>query len=296
MHILFNAAKIPEMIASNLQGYSWSFSHFFLWRAFRLQLDCGEGSAIRLDDHVFRAEVLAISHGHADHCRGLIGLLDARAGLMGANDKALTILYPKQSSSMADWIQEAESFAARRGMASIAFRAMDDGDSFELRNGRVLTAKAVEHQQGQQCMAYRVGRIRRGLKAEYAKLGAAEISKLVRQEPRGTLEEEVFECELAYSGDTLRPAPDFFAKAHVLIHEASFVMPGEADPSKGLHSDVQSVMAAARDAGVRNLVLFHMSKRYESQSSMDDVRSVIEQSGFQGPVMLIRGGYNLPTD
>ncbi len=109
--------------------YSWSFSHFFLWRAFHLQLDCGEGAAIRLDDHVFRAEVLALSHGHADHCRGLIGLLDARAGLKGANDTALTILYPKQSALMADWIREAESFTARRGMAAVAFRAMDDGDA-----------------------------------------------------------------------------------------------------------------------------------------------------------------------
>ena len=145
-------------------------------------------------------------------------------------------------------------------------------------------------------MAYRVGRMRRRLKREYAALDAAEIASLSRKEPRGTLEEEVFECELAYSGDTLRPAPDFFAGAHVLIHEASFVRPGEADPAKGLHSDVQSVLAAAREAGVRNLVLFHMSRRYESDSSLDDVRSVIGQSGFHGPVILIRGGYNLPTD
>jgi len=110
MHLLFNADKLPEAIASNLQGYSWSFSHFFLWRALRLQLDCGEGAA------------------------------------------------------------------------------------------------------------------------------------------------------------------------------------------KGLHADVQSVVAAARDAGVRNLVLFHMSRRYEDDASLDGVRSIIEQSGFRGPVVLIRGGYNLPTD
>lgn len=296
MHMLFNADKLPEAISSNLQGYSWSFSHFFLWRAFRLQLDCGEGAAIRLDDHVFRAEVLAISHGHSDHCRGLIGLLDARAGLKGDNDKPLTILYPKQSFIMDERIREAQSFADRRGMASVAFRAIDDGESFSLRNGRVIRAKAVEHQPGQQCLAYRVGRMRRRLKHEYAILDAAEIARLIRQEPRGTWEEEVFECELAYSGDTLRPEPDFFAGAHVLIHEASFVLPGDADPAKGLHADLQSVVAAARDAGVRNLILFHMSRRYEDDSALDDVRSVIQQSGFGGPVVLIRGSYNLPTD
>ena len=296
MHLLFNVDKLPELIASNLQCYSWSFSHFFLWRAFRLQLDCGEGAAIRLDDHVFRTEVLALSHGHADHCRGLIGLLDARAGLKGDNDKPLSVLYPKQSSSMDNWIQEAQSFASRRGMTWVAFRPLDDGESFSLRNGRVLTAKAVEHDARQQCMAYRIGRMRRRLRREYAALDAAEVSRLVRQAPRGSLEEEVFECELAYSGDTLRPAPDFFAGAHVLIHEASFVLPGDADPTKGLHADLQSVAAAAHDAGVRNLVLFHMSRRYEDDTSLDGVRSVIEQSGFLGPVVLIRGAYNLPTD
>ncbi len=296
MHHLFNVASLPEVISSSLQGYSWSFSHFFLWRAFRLQLDCGEGAAIRLDDHVFRAEVLALSHGHSDHCRGLIGLLEARAGLMGDNDKPLTILYPRQSSSMSERIQEAESYGVKRGLLSVAFRAMDDGDSHELRNGRVLTAKAVEHQPGQQCMAYRVGRMRRRLKREYATLDPAEIARLARQVPRGSLDEEVFECELAYSGDTLRPEPEFFAGAQVLIHEASFMLPGDADPAKGLHADVQSVLAAARDARVRNLILFHMSRRYEGETALDGVRAVIEQSDFHGPVMLIRGGYNLPTD
>ena len=59
-------------------------------------------------------------------------------------------------------------------------------------------------------MPYRIGRMRRRLKHEYAALGPAEIARLVRQSPRDTLEEEVFECELAYSGDTLKPAPDFF--------------------------------------------------------------------------------------
>ena len=204
--------------------------------------------------------------------------------------------YPKQSSSMAYWIREAQNFAARRDLASVSFQPMDNGESYALRNGRVLTAIAVEHEAGQECFAYRVGHMRRRLRLEYAKLDAAQIAQLVRQAPRGTLEEESFECELAYSGDTQRPAPGFFVGAHVLIHEASFVVPGDADPAKGLHADVQSVVAAARDAGVRNLVLFHMSRRYEDDASLDGVRSIIEQSGFRGPVVLMRGGYNLPTD
>jgi hypothetical protein len=74
----------------------------------------------------------------------------------------------------------------------------------------------------------------------------------------------------------------------------SFVLPDDADPAKGLHADLQTVVAAARDVGVRNLILFHMSRRYEDESALDDVRSVIQKSGFGGPVVLIRGSLESP--
>jgi hypothetical protein len=30
MYMTFNCQALPEIVASNLQGLSWSFSHFFL--------------------------------------------------------------------------------------------------------------------------------------------------------------------------------------------------------------------------------------------------------------------------
>jgi ribonuclease BN (tRNA processing enzyme) len=59
--------------------------------------DCGEGAGIRLDDHVFVPEVLAISHIHLDHCRGLVGFLGVRWGIKGVNNKELGVVYPAGS-------------------------------------------------------------------------------------------------------------------------------------------------------------------------------------------------------
>jgi ribonuclease Z len=238
MHYAINRDAMPESIASNLQAFSWSFSHFFMWRAFRLMFDCGEGAAIRLDSHVFRAEVLALSHSHSDHCRGLIGFIEARAGLKGDNDKPLTILYPEGSTTMAQWIDPAMALCERRGIETIQFRPIGDGDSFALRNGRELKAIAVPHQPGDTCLAYRIGRTRRRLKPEFRSLPGNEIAALAKTRSKEELEEDWYECELAYSGDTERLDPDFCTGAHVLIHEASFLNPEDADSEKGIHAGV----------------------------------------------------------
>jgi ribonuclease BN (tRNA processing enzyme) len=90
--------------------------------------------------------------------------------------------------------------------------------------------------------------------------------------------------------------PSFYNEAQVLIHETSFLYPEDADKQKGIHTDLKSLLPSVRDGGVRNLILFHSSRRYELDTLKTEIQKIIEDSSLNCPVILIRGAYNLLTD
>ncbi len=292
----FSVARAPDSVASNLQGYSWSFSHFFLWRPRGVLFDCGEGAGIRLDSHVFRVDTLAITHAHSDHCRGIEGLLEARAGLRGDKQKPLRVVYPDRSSAMRQWIERARAMCHARNLGGVEFVEITPGQSLSLDGDRILEAQEVEHDPGEQCLCYRIGRHRRRIKAEYRHLSAPEIKAYATAGRRAAIEETAFECEFAFSGDTLGMPIDFCRGAHVLLHESSFVTAEDCDPGKGIHANMQHVLQLAREAKVRCLVFFHVSRRYEEAHLLTSVQSLVQESGIACPVLLIRGSCGLPTD
>ena len=291
-----NTDQVPDVLAANLQGYSWSFSHFFLWRPQSVLFDCGEGVGIRLDAHVFRVETLAITHAHSDHCRGIEGFLEARAGLRGDKRKPLRIVYPRESSAMGPWIERARAICQSRDLGDVEFVAIMPGQSLPLANDRILKAQEVEHEPGEQCLCYRIGRHRRRIKAEFRHLSAPQIKAYAASGRRAEIEERAFECEFVYSGDARRIPVEFCQDAHVLIHESCFLAAEDSDPEKGIHANMEEVLRVAREAEVRCLVFFHVSRRYEEAPLLSSARALVQQSGIVCPVMLIRGGYNLPTD
>ncbi|MBN2269773.1 MAG: hypothetical protein JXN61_04110, partial [Sedimentisphaerales bacterium] len=175
MRLLFNADRVAEDIDNNLQALSWSFTHFLLWRGYRLQFDCGEGAGMRLDDHIFRVDTLALSHGHYDHCAGLLGMLHVRNGLMGATDKPLRIVYPAEAAMMQHWISEAQRFVRGRQLDHVTFCPIEDGQSFELRKGHVLEARRVPHLPDEPCLAFRVGRQCTRRRPEYEHLTTQQV-------------------------------------------------------------------------------------------------------------------------
>jgi len=297
MHLLFNAEHVPEVIDNNLQALSWSFSHFMLWQAFRLQFDCGEGTGMRLDKHVFRPETLVMSHGHFDHTRGLLGLLNVRSGLMGATEKPLTIIYPDNATMMNRCISEARSFVARRQLDQVAFCPAEDGQRFALRKGFMLDTKSVPHVPGQPCFAYRVGEQRKRLRPEYRNLPGREIAELGKQGKREQIEETFFASGLVYSGDTEYLDRDFCREAHVLIHEANFLNAEDAELDReGHHSLVEDALRCAAEAKVKHLILFHISRRYENEELSQGIQKLIDCIGLECPVLALRGSFNLRTD
>lgn len=319
MLLQFNCNLVPEWLNSNLQAFSGPFSHFFLWRGFRIMFDCGEGAGIRLDDHVFRVDVLALSHGHSDHCRGLTGFLESRAFIKGANAKPLRIVFPDASSMMSTWI---DSLRTSLGMLSegdaisstgigrtpkeqtsrlaarldVEFCPVMPGMTVEMRSGRVLQTAAVEHVKGESCVAYRVGRKRSRVKAEFSALPPKDIATLKKQIQPAEFQEDYFECELVYSGDCIGLPAGFATGAQVLIHEATFLRPDDADTEKGIHSTVESALKCAVREKARNVILFHTSRRYSELELRQGVESILKHVGYAEPVFLVRGSCGLPVD
>ncbi len=281
--------------------------------------DCGEGAGIRLEDHVFRVDVLALSHGHSDHCRGLIGFLESRAFIKGANEKPLRIVFPDASPMMKTWI---DSLRTSLGSASagdaishsgigrtpkeqtsrlaarldVEFCPVTPGVTLEMRSGRLLQAAAVEHVKGESCFAYRVGKNRSRLKAEFSALPPKEIATLKKQMQPAEFQEDYFECELVYSGDCIGLPAGLATGAQVLIHEATFLRADDADTEKGIHSTVESALHCAVKEKARNLILFHSSRRYSDSELRQGVESMLRHVGYAEPVFLLRGSFGLPID
>jgi len=297
MYMTFNCQTLPEIVASNLQGLSWSFSHFFLWKGGGVLFDCGESAGIRLDEHVFQAEVVALSHAHSDHCQGLLGFLQIRTGIKGATDKPLTIAFPSGSAAMETWLAPARAFVEQRKLDTILFNPCAEGLAVTQKRGRILEARTVPHTPDQTCFAYRSGETRRRLRREYRNLSQREISALAQKGERGQIKESFFDCDVVYSGDTEYLDREFCRNARVLIHEATFLNPEDSKEDKeGHHSTVEDALRCAGESSVRNLVLFHVSRRYGPKELSTGILQLCEKTGVSCPIVVVRGALNLPTD
>ena len=297
MYMTFNCQTLPEIVASNLQGLSWSFSHFFLWKGGGVLFDCGESAGIRLDEHVFQADVVALSHAHSDHCQGLVGFLQVRTGIKGATDKPLTIAFPEGSGTMETWLAPARAFVEQRSLDNIRFEPCAEGLAVTQKRGRLLEARTVPHTLDQTCFAYRSGEMRRRLRHEYRNLSQHEITAIAQQGGCAQIEEPFFDCDLVYSGDTEHLDREFCRNARVLIHEATFLNPEDAKVDKeGHNSTVEDALRCAGESGVRNLILFHISRRYEPEELRTGICQLLEKTGVSCPVVVVRGAFKLPTD
>ena len=71
--------------------------------------------------------------------------------------------------------------------------------------------------------------------------------------------------KIVYTGDTMpsRALVDFARDADVLIHDATAETSLEEKANRYGHSTARQAAQVARDAGVRTLVLTHLSPRYE---------------------------------
>jgi ribonuclease Z len=247
--------------------------------------DCGEGSQRQMMRYATGFDVRAIflTHAHADHLLGIPGLLRTMA-LQGRMEP-ITLYGPSGSSrvlkTLAALGQDRVKFEVDvvECRAGEGFRSQEYGISaFDVEHGVIAIGWAlVEDPRVGRFDVERArelgvpegplfGRIHRG---EDVEVGGRVISarELVGPPRPGR--------SVVYSGDT-RPCAATARRAEgadVLVHEATFGEEEAARAAETFHSTAAGAARLARDAGVGQLVLTHVSARYS-----DDPRPLEEEA------------------
>jgi ribonuclease Z len=268
-----------------------------------LLFDCGEGSQrqmIRFGTG-FAVDAVFFTHFHADHYLGIIGFL--RTLGMGGRTEKLTLYGPVSARRVLDT-------AIHLGVERLAFPV----EIAELRAGDALdrgsyTVRAVKVDHRVNALGYAIeertrpgrfdpaaatrlgvtpgpdfGRLQKGQTVTLAN-GTQVKPEQVMGRPRPGR-------KLVLSGDT-RPCPSVIhaAKdADVLVHEATFSDDEQARAEETRHSTAREAGRVAREAGVRRLLLTHLSSRHDV-----DPRPLVEQAKqeYSGPIDVAWDGFSL---
>ena len=267
------------------------FSNWLWHKPLNLLIDAGEGLQLALGARIWAPEILAITHGHSDHILGLPGFVASRRYGRGAPDKPLTIVYPEGCSGV-EVMRDLFAKLWPRETFPMTWVPVGAGQEVPLGRNRALQAFAALHGTNEPTLGYRVLDTRRRLRAEFAGLPQQEIRERVQREGRDALMEEFRHTVLVHSGDSMPLAVDLVRDADLLVHDATFLEPG--DRRWDIHASSREVLQLARQARVRCLVLHHLSIRYERGTALPALREQIAASCFEGECWLLDDSRLIP--
>ncbi len=242
-----------------------------------LLFDCAEGTQRQLmlsPVSFMKIGSIFITHMHGDHMLGLPGLLQTM-GFAG-REKPLTVCGPvgfRRSLEMLLGACEGEV------EYELDVREVSPGDSVSI-DGATVTAFATEHGTASVGYVYqedpRPGRFDKARALELGLHPGPDFSAIQRGETvRGVTPDEIVGPErpglrVAYTGDTVRldGIADAARGADVLIHESTYSADDIELAKKNLHSTCVEAAETAAAAGVKGLILTHISNRYTSTDEL----------------------------
>ncbi len=242
------------------------YSTWIYYSADRILFDAGEGASSILGNKAFAVRHVFLSHGHADHISGLIGLINIRNNAMGDKEKELTVYYPKGNYL----VTEMMNFIARtnrRLSYSLEWVPLEPGDRIELLAGqlpRYVEAFPTVHVHNEISLGYNVVEVRHRLKPELAGAPQEEIVARVKAEGKESITEYYDQKLFSYGGDSVAIKPAYVADTEVLCHDTTFL--DEEDRKEYKHATLSEAIACAREARVKKeLLCFHISSRYKTK-------------------------------
>ncbi|WP_440954911.1 ribonuclease Z [Methanosarcina sp. Mfa9] len=248
--------------------------------------DCGEGTQqqmMRAKTGMMSLSSIFISHFHADHFLGIPGLIQTMS-FMGRKEP-LVIYGPKHTREFTELFRALGYFNLKYEIRGVDLKPGDvvEGDGYVIR--ALETVHSIPSLGYALVEDMRPGRFNRERAVELGVPPGPLFAKLHRGEPvevEGKTvrpEEVVGEPRpgrtIVYTGDT-RPCEavlEASRDADLLIHDGSFADEMADWAEESMHSTAGEVAALAKDAGVRQLVLTHVSSRYS-----DDVEPIINDS------------------
>ncbi len=271
------------------------YSTWIYYAPDRILFDCGEGVSSFLENRVFAIKHVFLSHGHADHISGLMGLINIRNNAMGDHEKELRVYYPAGSPFVSELIR----YFARTNrhlqydLEWLPLRAGDRVTLLEGRMPRYVEAFGTVHARGEPSLGYNVCEVRRRLRPEYRDLPQEEIVALVREGKRDQISEEYTQYLFSYGGDSVPLDPGAVRGTEVLCHEATFL--ADEDRKEYKHATLGEALEVAQKAGVeKELIVFHLSSRYRGE--LGTLARQIEAMGLPFRVRLVPPGELVEID
>ena len=265
-------------------------------------MDCGEGSQRQLMISPFsfmKIRAILITHLHGDHVFGLPGLLQTMS--LSGRTEPLTVYGPEGIARCVDTFM-----SVTEGETSYPLDIVEvsGGESFECCN---MTVSVYPTDHGIASVGFTVREKDRPGKLDKDKalsLGIQEGPEMSRikngETVRGVTPDQVLGpavkgASVSYTGDTRKCASviDGSKGATVLIHEATY-MSSESDLAlEHFHSTALQAAEAAKEAGVKKLLLTHVSNRYDELGVVEaEAKKVFEDTSAVSDMQL----YEVRTD
>lgn len=255
----------------------------------RILFDCGEGAQRKIMEEkmgLMKIDRIFISHWHADHFSGLLGLIQTLE--MEGREKPLYIYGPPRTEEFTEQILDTGYFSRSYDIFAEDMVEGDViiGEGYEVRPFEVehsVNAFGFVFEEDSEVKADKEKMEELGLGAS-PKIGELKNGESVEIDGRTVEPEDVVKevpgRKVVYSGDTAKcdNMIENAEGADLLIHEAT-CMHEMIEDRKG-HTSALQAGEIAEEAGVDRLVLTHISRRYQGQEKelVEEAREVFEAS------------------
>ncbi|MBI4021673.1 MAG: ribonuclease Z [Candidatus Aenigmarchaeota archaeon] len=288
-------------VPSKTRSLAAIWMHYASERAEPFLFDCGEGTQLQMMKarlSFMKLERIFISHWHADHWAGLIGLIQTM-NLEGRKEPLR--VYGPEADRFVENILELGYWAPRFRVlpVDVPFEGEEVTTLYQTEDFEILSIPArhsvpavmycfkerdkinVDIEKAQKLYGLTQGRLVGQLKEK----GSVTVKgKTVRLDEVAVVKKGV---KAVYTGDT-RACPNLQTIAHgadVVIHDSTF----ESEDETKMHAGAEEAARAAKEAGVQHLILTHFSRRYQDVTDLEKkARAIFPDSIAARDFMTVR--------
>ncbi len=248
-----------------------------------LLFDAGDGVSASLGQKSRKIRHVFVTHADRDHVCGLLQLhqLNARDGLPH-------IYYPSDCGSFPALRDFVSRFDPQSGPAT--WNGIKAKETVELQNGYSVVAGTSAHVPSgtlTKALDFTVYTSRRVLRPEFRGLPGPEIASKRKELGEDAVTQTRTEGVIGYSGDAPELDCSRWSGVKVLIHESTFLEPGT---TRGFHSNLPQVIAAAAQLDLEALILMHFSARYKPSEIEKSISEHANSSSPRFPIFAVYPG------
>ncbi len=260
-------------------------SVFLSFEKERILFDCGEGTQRQLMSEklkFMKINRIFISHWHADHFAGLLGLVQTMS--LENRSEPLYVYGPRRTAEFVERLLGVGYFARSFKVIS---KDVDEGDEIKCEGFRILPFR-VEHRvpsvgyvfkEDDKIRADMEKAAKFGLKTG-PKIGALKAGKSVSINGKTVKPQDIIKTEIGrkivYTGDTKynENIVKFSKNADLLIADSTFGEEFVERAGDFRHSTSNDAAEAAKRANVKQLVLTHISRRYQDSAGSTSAKTL----------------------